>query len=600
MNRKRIAQPATARPCIDQDHQQITDLANSVSLDDRMCFARAAAFSAISAYWETLQAATGWNWPLRELPEDTKLLSVSNEVAAAAKRIGSAAAQLDTADASYAIGVIYITLMPGGVRSRLGAYYTPPALCEALLNLADEAGIDWKSARVLDPACGGGAFLSPVALRMADSLGKAKCAKAALQDIESRLRGFELVPFAAWMSQVFLDVTLGRLCHEAGTRLRPVVEICDSLERVPQGTGFDLVIGNPPYGRVKLAPELRKKFGRSLYGHANLYGVFTDLALRLASQGGVIAYVTPTSFLSGEYFKALRDLLGKEAPPVGIDFVAMRKGVFADVLQETLLAAYKRGGAPLPGNVHLISSSGNGSVSRKFAGTFQIPEKPDRPWLMPRAETQSSLVRRANEFPSRLADYGYTVSTGPLVWNRHKASMRNRSGNGRFPLIWAESVRPEGVFSFRAEKRNHKPFFEPREKEKWVVTNETCVLLQRTTAKEQCRRLIAAELPAQFIREHGAVVVENHLNMIRPLNGTPRVAPSVVAAILNSSVVDQVFRCMNGSVAVSAYELEALPLPRPEQIKEIERLVEEKAGKAALESAVCNLYRGAAEDSHPV
>ena len=130
---------------------------------------------------------------------------------------------------------------------------------------------------------------------------------------------------------------------------------------------------------------------------------------------------------------------------------------------------------------------------------------------MPRTEAQSVLVRQVEELPYRLADYGYTVSTGPLVWNRHKPSLRDRPGKGRYPLVWAESVRSGGVFEFRAEKRNHKPYFEPKASEGWVVTDFPCILLQRTTAKEQCRRLIAAELPASFIEEHGAVVVENHL-----------------------------------------------------------------------------------------
>ena len=183
-----------------------------------------------------------------------------------------------------------------------------------------------------------------------------------------------------------------------------------------------------------------------------------------------------------------------------------------------------------------------------------------------------------------------TVSTGPLVWNRHKPSLRDRPGKGRYPLVWAESVRSGGVFEFRAEKRNHKPYFEPEAGEGWVVTDFPCILLQRTTAKEQCRRLIATELPASFIEEHGAVVVENHLNMIKPLDDDPKVAAAALAVLLNSDVVDQVFRCINGSVAVSAYELEALPLPSPQDMKEIERLVKRRAKRETLERAVGRLY----------
>ncbi len=209
-----------------------------------------------------------------------------------------------------------------------------------------------------------------------------------------RLVGFEVDPFAAWMPQVVLDVALSDLCREAGVQLGSVVRVCDSLEQVPAGERFDLVVGNPPYGRVTLSPPMRRKFRRSLFGHANLYGLFTDLALRFTRPGGVIAYVTPTSFLAGEYFKALRGLLGREAPPASIGFVGKRKGVFADVLQETLLATYRRGGDPGSGTVHFISSGENGSIEVGAAGTFSLPESSDQPWLMPRTEAQGVLLSR--------------------------------------------------------------------------------------------------------------------------------------------------------------------------------------------------------------
>lgn len=564
-------------------------LASSVKTDERLSLARGLVYAAVSTYWKAFQAGIPKPRPICKISPAVELLPVQEPAIALAQSMGLAAAELDVMDASYLLGVLYTAMMPGRFRSDLGAYYTPPALCERLLDMATEAGVDWQFARVLDPACGGGAFLSPVARRMADHL-KDCSAKIALNNIQRRLHGFELDPFAAWMSQVFLEITLDDLCRAAGRRLPSVVHVCDSLEQTPQDADFDLVIGNPPYGRITLSPELREKYRRSLYGHANLYGVFTDLALRFAKPGGVIAYVTPTSFLGGEYFKALRGLLGREAPPVSIDFIAERKGVFADVLQETLLAAYRRGGDPGDGKVHFISSTAAGRIKTTNAGTFRLPDDPARPWLMPRTKAHSKLIRRIDKMPLRLADYGYKVSTGPLVWNRHKPRLRARPGKGRYPLIWAESVRPDGTFEFRAQKKNHKPFFEPLKKENWVVTDFPCVLLQRTTAKEQSRRLIAAELPASFIEEHGAVVVENHLNMIRPLSGTLKVSTAALAALLNSDVLDQLFRCINGSVAVSAYELEALPLPSLEAMARIEQLVKRRAKRETIERAVEKIY----------
>ena len=389
---------------------------------------------------------------------------------------------------------------------------------------------------------------------------------------------------------MFLDATLLDLYRNAGRRLHSTVLVCDYLERSRPKKGFDLVVGNPPYGRVRLPPRLREKLSDSLFGHANLYGVFTDQALRFTRRGGMIAFVTPTSFLAGEYFKALRGLLGREAPPRSVGFVELRKGVFDDVLQETVLAVYSRGSQPATADVHFISPRNDKTLETTVAGSFSLPDPPAQPWLIPRNINQATLLRRAGGLRGRLADLGYTVSTGPLVWNRHKSSLCDSPENGSYPLLWAESVQSDGGFEFRAAKRNHKPYFKPKDKERWVVTDYPCVLVQRTTAKEQCRRLIAAELPRSFIAEHGAVVVENHLNMVRPCCDEPKVSPRIVAAILNSSVADELFRCINGSVAVSAYELEALPLPSAEAIATIEDLLATEASREQLEEAVARAY----------
>jgi adenine-specific DNA-methyltransferase len=109
-------------------------------------------------------------------------------------------------------------------------------------------------------------------------------------------------------------------------------------------------------------------------------------------------------------------------------------------------------------------------------------------------------------------------------------------------------VTGEGVFNFSAVRRNHQPYLHVYPGQEYLVTKKSCVLVQRTTAKEQKRRLIAALLPQEFIEKHGGVVVENHLNMIRSSEDKPRISPKVITAILNTKTLDFAFRCSGGSI----------------------------------------------------
>ena len=505
-----------------------------------------------------------------------------------ARSIGRTAGKLPRLEALHLVTSLYAALLPEHYRGKAGAFYTPPCLAARLLDQAEEAGLDWSTAKVLDPAAGGGAFLVHAATRMLAALGECE-PKLAVRQMENRLKGLELDPHAAALAQVSLEVVLAETVRLAGVEYPSFVRVCDTLEEPPKAA-FDLVVGNPPYGRVTLTEEARKRYARSLYGHANMYGVFTDVALRWTKPGGLIAYLTPTSFLGGQYYSALRGLLAQEAPPVAIDFVHARKGVFEDVLQETLLAVYRKGARPVRAQIHYLTVTSELAAEVMRNGTVGVPRPATRPWLAPRSPAHSPLIAKVEAMPHRLAEWGYTVSTGPLVWNRFKGQMRERAGMGVHPLVWAEAVTADGRFIYRAEKKNHAPYFKLEPGDAWLVVTEPCVLVQRTTAKEQARRLIAAEMPATFVEAHGGVVVENHLNMVRATGSEPRVSPGVVAALLNSGVADEVFRCMSGSVAVSAFELEALPLPAPEALEALAGLVSGKATRSKIEAEVRRLY----------
>lgn len=202
-------------------------------------------------------------------------------------------------------------------------------------------------------------------------------------------------------------------------------------------------------------------------------------------------------------------------------------------------------------------------------GATALPWIRAEPWILPRTPQDAPLIEAASKMRYRLKDYGYKVSTGPLVWNRNKDRLKDQPGPKHVPVIWSEAVTQAQRFAWKADLRQHKPFYERRSDKDSNVVKMGCVLLHRTTAKEQHRRLIAAELPQELIDRHGGVAVENHLNMVKlspKAKAGQKVSTSVLAAFLQSVVADRIFRCISASVAVSASELEAIPMPPPEQL----------------------------------
>jgi adenine-specific DNA-methyltransferase len=590
----RTAAIPAAAPALDRS--VVRELATAIGGENRLAFARSFTFVAARAY----AAALDENLPCLEVPPDVALIPLGTAAADAAARFGAALTHATPVEAVYLLGCIYTSTLPSDFRGDRGVFYTPPEIVRHTLDMAERAGTDWRHARCLDPSAGGGAFLVEMIRRIREALAGTDPALI-LSQIAARVRGYDLDPFGAWLAQTAAHFEVHDLEVAAGRRLPPIVHVRDSLDVRSEDRGaFDLVSSNVPFGRITLPPDRRMFYARSTYGHANLYALFTDAGLHYANKRGVVAYVMPTSMLSGLYYQSLRALLAKEAPPHEITFVTERSGIFEDALQETMLATYRKGRRTRRGTVRFVtidargpltSSDNRGEGTLTVAGSFALPADLNAPWLLARTADRAALATRLRNMKFRLASYGYGVSTGPLVWNRHKPQFREERTAGALPVIWAEAVTSDGRFICRADRRNHKPWFAPKPpKDDWLIVAHACVLLQRTTAKEQDRRLIAAELPESFITKYGGVIIENHLNMIRAPGANPAVPPAVIAAVLNSHAADAAFRCISGSVAVSAFELEAMPLPSPATMRKVARLLKESAPSTDIENAIATAY----------
>lgn len=503
----------------------------------------------IPDWWERRSAAAGLppEWQIWERALDGPPVALEEGVSTLLE------------ESPHELGEAYIDALDPATRLQHGRHYTPALLAEELWN--EVLAVAPGSGPVVDPASGAGALLIPP---LRGYVQAALDPAEALREVSSQFGGTDLDPIAVWLGNALLAAELlplwSRLPPHEREPLPRLLRVGDGL--VPAHDRPQTIVMNPPYGRVRLSPDARERWQSTLYGHANRYALFLQAAIERVRPGGVVAAVIPTSFLGGAYFQRLRAFVAREAPLVRLAFVDTRAGVFGgDVLQETCLAIFQK--AAISREVACSQVIINGASARLQLPQAVLPlAREDRPWLLPRTPSDGGLIRKASQLEARLSDYGWRASTGPLVWNRHKPQIDSTRRDGAVPILWAADLE-EGEIR-RAAARDAQRWILLRPQDDFMRLTEPTILVQRTTAPEQPRRLVVSTLDAATLAEWGgAVVVENHVNVLRCADVESALSPALLQRLLNTETFDRLYRCLTGSVAVSAYELEALPMPPP-------------------------------------
>lgn len=485
----------------------------------------------------------------------------------------------------HELGQAYVQTVSPDSRVKHGQHYTPADLADHLWSQTRIA-LGWKHedcrlpGLLRDPAAGSGALLLPP-LREHLRAAASDDPSLTLNRLPQLIEGIDQDAHAAWVGSVILAAEmLPTLARVPEKNRRPLPAL------VRQGDGLDLelapaavAIMNPPYGRVSLDPVTRQRFSHTVYGHANIYGLFLAEGARNLTVDGVLSALVPTSFAAGLYQHRLRDYLSDHAPLRSVAFVQDRSGSFTGVIQETCLAVFQR---------RRFRKTLVGRVNGHVESVASIaPPRGGGPWLIPRDPSDAAIAAAAAQLPLTLSAAGYHASTGPLVWNRRRDDIHTRPAKSRRVIVWGADI--EGGEVRRSAVRDSQRYLTIHNgRDAAVMTlTEPAVLVQRTTAPEQIRRLVPAELTAEKLSElGGSVVVENHVNVLRPTILAPLLSRAAVARVLATRTLDRVMRCLSGTVAVSSYELAALPLPSAEILASWEGLYDEE-----LERAVAKAYR---------
>lgn len=480
------------------------------------------------------------------------------------------------------VGQAYVSALSPATRARHGRHYTPWHLADQLWRMTRTALGHGRAPQPLgglvrDPACGAGALLLP-ALREHLHGSRDVDPRMVLAGLPSLIEGVDTDPAAVWVANVVMAAELMPLLAkvpQANRRPIPALARTGDGLATPSSPASAIVM-NPPYGRVRLSEADRERFSDVLYGHANLYGIFMAAADDQLDPAGVMGALVPTSFTSGRYFAPLRGRLSSRLRLQSVTFVEERSGVFTSVLQETCLAVFGRRRTRRT----TVASLG---FSRTEIATVDTPLGA-KPWLIPRRSDLAAIAVSARSMPLTIRDAGWRASTGPLVWNRRKEDL---APDGGVPIVWASDL-VSGVVKPTELRQNLRTIrLHSQSDQRVLALAEPAILVQRTTAPEQQRRLVSANLDEPTLKAWGGrVVIENHVNVLRPA-GRPMISQRLLADLLATKTMDAVARCISGSVALSAFELESLPLPDTDTLARWEKL-----NGHDLERAVADHYRG--------
>lgn len=342
--------------------------------------------------------------------------------------------------------------------------------------------------------------------------------------------------------------------------------------------GYDLVISNPPYYKLKKDSIQVVKIKNIMTGQSNIYPLFMALSAKLLRNDGQMSILTPRSYCSGLYFKKFRKWFFEIAKPHRIHLFNSRKEVFKkyNVLQENvILTAIKTSIIPKSILVSVSNGTPNQNEKLRIRNTAYdkiIVEKGDDILMrIPTTELDELIAAHIDKLENNFENIGFNVSTGPVVPFRAKDFLLKRTDdhNESVPLIWMHNI-VNGVINWPVEK-NNKPIVmrKTKESKKILIPNKNYILVKRFSTKEGKQR-INAGIHLNNLFSSDFIGIENHVNYIYKREGQLTANEAYgIAALLNSRLYNRYFQITNGSTQVNATEIMNIPLPSLEIIRVI-------------------------------
>jgi hypothetical protein len=206
----------------------------------------------------------------------------------------------------------------GGIEER-GAINTRREVVEFILDLVGyTSDKPLYRRRLLEPSFGNGDFLLPAIERLLHSWNVTPRPKNSEDDLANAVRAVELhqETFIATRAKVTaLLMDSGLSVQQAATLSNTWLIHGDYLLSDLSGS-FDVAVGNPPYVRQELIPDVLlneyRRLYSTVYDRADLYVPFIERSLRLLTVAGALGFICADRWMKNRYGGPLRALVAKD------------------------------------------------------------------------------------------------------------------------------------------------------------------------------------------------------------------------------------------------------------------------------------------------
>lgn len=462
-----------------------------------------------------------------------------------------------------ALGAAYERSLPLHVRRAGGVLYTPPVVARGLVEAtlgALLAGGDAGGARVMDPACGGGAFLVAAYRRLL-----AWHAARGRLTPEARRTIFNRSIFGVDVDADAVEVTRRALAQVAEVDIDVAnIRVGDAL-LTEDARRFDVVLANPPYvdaetmtrHHAALRAACHGRFAAAS-GNWDMFCVFIERCVEYCAAGGRIGMLVPNKLLSADYARAARAVLVRPGMCALQSVRIFSDGpVFAAGVYPVAFVA-ARGAAQ--GEVVCEQVAGLADVVRREVLGAEVFADSSRPWVLCAGEEARlvSQVRAAGRPLGELA----TVRGAATVAEAYALAGKIREGGPGLKIVNSGTLDPyEPLWGRRRMRYLGASYLRP------VIPD---ALLGEVPAK----RLQEARTPKVIVSgmtRRPEAVVDRAGELMAGKSTTIVTAAAldlrVIAAVLNSALMGWYHRCVfsgdrlaGGYMKIGPPQLRQLPI----------------------------------------